>query len=453
MASTSAAPHDADAEMDRQSVATGYSQMSITPSVYSFNSSRDGVALLRNIQGRTFNAQNELYFLPADEVEYDRLEKQHLMHLVACGRLYQEAEKVQRLLAPEEGVQKRILDLGTGAGNWAVGMAMEFPHAQVVGVDLAPSTTWPPPDNCRFEFDDFTLGLSHYYGSFDVVHSRSTANGIKDFEWFVNEAARCLKPGGILLMIEGSVEMLNSNKEPQEVAWGDDTPGQSWMARTLFECYNTMKRRGSSIDAAWRLYDLMHKCPLLDEVQTKINLIPVGPWEVGKTPDEDREKRIVGILMRQVFTELVRALQPLFLTEGYDPVLVQKFIDGTDYELNNLVVHMYAKYHFAWATRNDVPIPEDEPEAEGKGAGEGANNDDGSQSGNSSGTRRSRRTTPPPEPDAILEPPPRATRWTPELIGSTTASLRGSMVSSASGWRSGSSMDMSDTRSVRDMDD
>ncbi len=48
--------------VDRESVFSGLTE---APSIYSFNSSRDGLALLRLIQGRTFNAQNDLYYLPA----------------------------------------------------------------------------------------------------------------------------------------------------------------------------------------------------------------------------------------------------------------------------------------------------------------------------------------------------------------------------------------------------
>lgn len=38
---------------------------SSSPSMYTYDSSRDGPALLRRIQGRVYNAQNELYLFPA----------------------------------------------------------------------------------------------------------------------------------------------------------------------------------------------------------------------------------------------------------------------------------------------------------------------------------------------------------------------------------------------------
>ncbi|TDL14521.1 hypothetical protein BD410DRAFT_903020 [Rickenella mellea] len=197
----------------------------------------------------------------------------------------------------------------------------------------------------------FNKGLSHYYESFDIVHSRSTANGMKDFDWFIMEAAQCLKPGGMLLIAEGSTELLDHNKQIQKMAFGQGGPGESWMARSLFECYNTMKRRGSSIDACTRQYEVMHACSLLTDVGTKVTLVPVGPWERGSTPEETRQKEIMGVLMRSVFTELVRSLRPLFISEGYPPALVEQFIEESGKELSELRLHMYAKWYYAWATR------------------------------------------------------------------------------------------------------
>ena len=47
------------------------------------------------------------------------------------------------------------------------------------------------------------LGLSHFHGRFDVVHSRAVVNGIRDFNRYVEDIVACLKPGGIALLAEG----------------------------------------------------------------------------------------------------------------------------------------------------------------------------------------------------------------------------------------------------------
>ncbi|QRV74816.1 hypothetical protein RhiJN_02831 [Ceratobasidium sp. AG-Ba] len=93
-------------------------------SVYSFSSSRDGSAMLREAEGRIFNSQNELYYLPADELEYSRLDKQHLVHLLSNDGLVHKGAvgHVRAALDPNnptpDGSPRRVLDLGCGGGNW-----------------------------------------------------------------------------------------------------------------------------------------------------------------------------------------------------------------------------------------------------------------------------------------------------------------------------------------------
>ncbi|TDL19098.1 hypothetical protein BD410DRAFT_450170 [Rickenella mellea] len=370
-----------DNDADRESVLSGLTE---APSIYSFNSSTDGEALLRLIQGRTFNAQNDLYYLPADGTEFARhicREKAHFAHLVCVGRLYIEHERVQQILSPVDGQQKRILDLGTGVGNWAIGMAHEFPHAEVIGIDLAPNTasTGVLPHNCRFEFDDFNLGLPHYYNSCDVIHCRIIAIGVKDFKWFITEVAKCLKPGsffaslralspitdtrisvgGMLFIIEGDHNLLNSRKELQDLAYGSGDAGQSWLARAMFEAVLTMQKRGSDVDARMKLYELISASAYFENVGERNYFVPIGPWEKGGTAEEHQKGQILGILSRQSMIDLVQSLRPLFISSGYAKELVDQFVEGTEKELNELTVPMYVKWLYFFGTRNSIPITDE----------------------------------------------------------------------------------------------
>ena len=47
--------------------------------------------------------------------------------------------------------------------------------------------------------------MTPYYGQFEVVHCRSVAHGIPDYQSFLVEAAKCLKPGGVLLSFASDV--------------------------------------------------------------------------------------------------------------------------------------------------------------------------------------------------------------------------------------------------------
>ncbi|KAG9127539.1 hypothetical protein FRC07_012555 [Ceratobasidium sp. 392] len=303
-------------------------------SVFSFSSSRDGSAMLREAEGRIFNSQNELYYLPADELEYSRLDKQHFVHLLANdGLVARGVSNAVRVLLdvnnpPADGSPRRVLDLGCGGGNWAISMALEYPHVEVVGVDLAPNTTRPPPPNCRFEFDDVT-----------------------DFKEFINDMGLCLRPGGIILVVEGDLQLYSYLREPQEHAYGDGNPDKSWMARMLFEAFTTMKGRGSHVDANIKIYGWLCENQLFQDEDWEKIFSPIGPWERGRTEAETRKLETIGELMRQNSLSFVRALKPLLLSENYSPETVDRFIAGTDRELAALSVHMYVQWHYAWATR------------------------------------------------------------------------------------------------------
>ena len=112
-------------------------------------------------------------------------------------------------------------------------IAKEFPHCEVVGVDLAPvpleNTDLPP--NCRFEIDDVNLGLTHFRGQFDVVHTRLIASGLKDFRKTMQDVEECLKPGGIVLWVEADYDMYSADRYIyMPFATAEDGSG-SWFQR------------------------------------------------------------------------------------------------------------------------------------------------------------------------------------------------------------------------------
>ncbi|KAG8956110.1 hypothetical protein FRC00_005075, partial [Tulasnella sp. 408] len=122
--------------------------------------------------------------------------------------LFLAADDVQRALAPREDPEPppAILDLGSGSGSWMLDMAKMFPHAELVGLDLAPANlSEPPPPNCHFECDDVNLGLLHYNGAFDVVHVSSVAQGIENYRKMLDEIAEILRPGGVFLAADGDM--------------------------------------------------------------------------------------------------------------------------------------------------------------------------------------------------------------------------------------------------------
>ncbi|EGO18631.1 hypothetical protein SERLADRAFT_403980, partial [Serpula lacrymans var. lacrymans S7.9] len=113
-----------------------------------------------HLHGRKFNVLNTRYMLPSDEEEVRRSELHHrMLQFLFNGNNY--VGPVKDVLsgtareasggAPE---RRRVLDLGTGGGFWAIDIADEFPEAEVIGVDLAPIQPREVPENCTFELCD-----------------------------------------------------------------------------------------------------------------------------------------------------------------------------------------------------------------------------------------------------------------------------------------------------------
>lgn len=141
--------------------------------------------------GRRYHAYRQgKYPLPNDEREQDRLDLVHyLWKELVNGDLYRAP------ISPSN--THRILDFGTGTGNWAFEMAEAFPHAEIVGTDLSPiQPVWCPP-NCRFFIDDVESEWTYLpHEAFDYIHGRVMAGSISDWDRLLSQIYDHLKPGG-----------------------------------------------------------------------------------------------------------------------------------------------------------------------------------------------------------------------------------------------------------------
>ncbi|KAL5522734.1 hypothetical protein ACEPAG_8752 [Sanghuangporus baumii] len=174
---------------------------------------------LRDVYGRGMNVRSDVYKLPADAEEHDRLTLQHRiwkLMLSGTGLYPPEVENaIQRLLRPDRSSSEdgnaspTVLDLGSGSGIWVAEMAAMYPHAKVVGIDLAEpklqKSFFPP--NCSFVTTDLTKGLDAYRESFDLVHCRCVAGHLVDRIQLMREIAKVLKPGGLILLSDGNFHL------------------------------------------------------------------------------------------------------------------------------------------------------------------------------------------------------------------------------------------------------
>ena len=145
-------------------------------------------------QGNPHGSQgDDAYLFPRHPTETDRLDVQHYALREAFGGNY---------LAPITG-PARVLDSGSGTGQWAFDLCAEFPDAVVVGFDLEPSKP-DQPANYRFVHGNLLHGLPFATDRFDFIHQRLLVPGIPLKRWaeVVAELVRVARPGGWVELVE-----------------------------------------------------------------------------------------------------------------------------------------------------------------------------------------------------------------------------------------------------------
>ncbi|KAL4952520.1 S-adenosyl-L-methionine-dependent methyltransferase [Aspergillus filifer] len=216
---------------------------------------------------------NSSYFMPNDELEQTRLNIIHQISLILL-----DGNITSIPLAKQTA---RILDIGTGPGDWAIEMSAAFPSSTIIATDIGVfenglGSTIDLP-NVSFQLDDARDEWT-YHQPFDLIHLRGLAGAFSDWSAFYKQAFRHLAPGGY-------IEISDADPAADSVCNPDD-PGDSYLA-----IYSAAMR--SAAEAAGHPRDLSHLLPTVlaaagfVDVSVVEHTVPVGLW-----PDEPREKTL-----------------------------------------------------------------------------------------------------------------------------------------------------------------
>ncbi|KIO26804.1 hypothetical protein M407DRAFT_243608, partial [Tulasnella calospora MUT 4182] len=297
-------------------------QNSPTPSVMSFRSSMHSERLFREVAGRTLNTRNDLYMLPVDDEEQDRQDIEHRALYLVLDGLYAAPDLVAKAMAPRQNRPPAVFDIGTGSGIWAMDMAREFPHAEVVGIDLAPPTLHSEgiPNNCRFEVDDANLDLSHYADCFNVVHMRSVAQGIRNYKDTIHRVAQTMRSGGVLLLSSGAYSFFDENRQPLPVV-GEGQPGWTACQALLTKVYE-LGRNGADLDAPSQWDKWLEASPFYTNVGAEDIYVPIGPW----SPNLDMRCQRIAQLTQIDAGKVFPAFRPILTLGGMEPATADRWI-------------------------------------------------------------------------------------------------------------------------------
>ena len=188
----------------------------------------------------------------------------------------------------EDGSQpSRVLDIGTGVGNWVLDAARRWKEAEFVGLDLVPVQTPLKhlDDDMRSRISwvvaNALQGLPFPDNSFDFVHIRMINTGVPEDKWafILAEAIRVLSPNGRLEVFEGDWSFFGMPKQIPTKDLQDLLSGQS---RLSHEALRMRKRKnGKRYDRLGVAVDAMMQTRLIKSDPSSIIPFHLMSLEVG----------------------------------------------------------------------------------------------------------------------------------------------------------------------------
>ncbi|KAH8912639.1 S-adenosyl-L-methionine-dependent methyltransferase [Coniochaeta sp. PMI_546] len=268
------------------------------------------------------------YPMPNDEEEFKRESLKHAM--------FKEVLHGQLFLAPVGPNAQKIIDLGTGFGEWAIEVGDAMPSAKVTGIDLSPiQPVWLPP-NVEFIVDDIEDEWTD--GSdYDYVHSRVVFACLKDPPKVIDTAFRNLKAGGWIEFCEFL-----------PVIGCDD--GTVRPDNPLLRFYDIMRQAflrqyGMDLTYIEKVPSKLEQTGFIN-IQRKIYHLPIGDWP------REKHLRTIGVYMREIIDEMLAAMAAKPFTDaGIDKAEVNELLHGVRAVLRNKRIHPFLPAHIVWAQK------------------------------------------------------------------------------------------------------
>ncbi|KAJ4207056.1 hypothetical protein FSOLCH5_008751 [Fusarium solani] len=288
----------------------------------STESLRSSILDYRQENGRTYHKYKDgKYNLPNDDEESERLDLQHNL----CLLTFDNKLGLSPPNLPGSKV-KRVLDVGTGTGIWAIDFGDEHPDATVIGVDLSPIQPSFVPPNVQFEIDDIDEEWT-YSEPFDYIHSRFMNFSVQNWQSYLEKIFKNLAPGGYVELQDVDVIMGSDDGTLTE-----DTTMYKW-CRLLDEAAGKFNR---SFERTTKFKDLLKEAGFVDIVETRFK------WPSNRWP-KDKKFKELGAWNNENASSALEALTMAPFTRGlgWSREEVEVFLTDLRRDWNNPKIHAY----------------------------------------------------------------------------------------------------------------
>ncbi|KAI2633198.1 S-adenosyl-L-methionine-dependent methyltransferase [Hypomontagnella submonticulosa] len=267
--------------------------------------------------GRAFNRN---YFLPHDKQEQERNNLQHEISVeVHDGELH---------LCPVVN-PKRVLDVGTGTGIWAVEFAKRHPDSEILGIDLNPVP--PPPfivPNVQFLIADvfeewrFASTCRH----FDFVHVRSLGEPADKKRLFKNIYEH-LAPGGWVEFQEWVLHAQSSDRSLEGTAF------QKWN-KLIAE---GVRKLGKSLFYILEYRNMLEATGFQNIVELKY-AVPTNTWPPG------RQSQRIGAMQKSNTLQVIDVYSLGVFTQGlgWSKDALDRLLAEVRKDIENTRIHSYS---------------------------------------------------------------------------------------------------------------
>ncbi|KAF7590911.1 hypothetical protein BBP40_002217 [Aspergillus hancockii] len=280
--------------------------------------------------GRRYHAYHAgSYWGSNDQKSIDAMEIcHHLYGLILHGQLYS---------APIEN-PKRVLDVGTGTGSWAIEFADQHPEATVIGTDLSPIQPNYVPPNVYFEIDD-CCDEWIYKAPFDFIHVRGLFGSVADWGSFYEQALTHLQPGGYIEQVEMGVNPVSDDGSTKGSVY------ETWGAKSL----EAGDKFGKSLRIVDESKQRMIDAGFINVVERRYKL-PIGPWP------KDPHLKNLGRYFRLVVEESLEMWAMMLYTKvlGWTREEVEVIFSKMREAINNPSLHAYIEVSVVYGQKPEI---------------------------------------------------------------------------------------------------